>query len=81
MFSSFLFTLRCAMLSSHKDDENIQGWYISRAVTYCRTWQSWHASFPSLSWHTNDTSLTSSSCWTWGAIWTLKFTGDKMMLP
>lgn len=46
-------------------------------VTYCRPWQPRHASLASLSWHSNNSSLTSSSCWTRGAIWALKSTEEE----
>lgn len=46
-------------------------------LTYCRSWQPRHASLPSLSWHPNNPSLTSGSCWTRGTIWALKPRGES----
>lgn len=58
-----------------------QGWWCpDLTVTYCGPRQPWHASFPSLSWHANNTSLASSSCRTRGAIRALKPTKDKTTL-
>ena len=80
-FPSFLLVLRGTVLSIPQRRENARGWWrIASMVTYCGPRQPWHASFPSLPRHTNNASLTSSSCWTRGAIGALKSTKDKTTL-
>lgn len=79
-FPTFSLCYRTLCSEFHNDENAQAGGITGLVVTYCRTRQPWHASFPSLSWHTNNTSLTGSSCWTRGAIRALKSTKDKTTL-